>query len=41
LARIWKEAAMTEILLLLHFSGGTEENHEKISSEIIYILMEI
>jgi hypothetical protein len=35
LARIWKEAAMTEILLQ-HFSEGIEQNHEKILSEIIY-----
>jgi ribonuclease BN (tRNA processing enzyme) len=40
LARIWKEAAVAE-LLLQHFSGGTEQNHEKISSEIIYVLAKI
>jgi hypothetical protein len=40
LARIWKEAAMAEILLQ-HFFGATEQNHAKISSEIIYVLAEI
>ena len=40
LARIWKEATVAEILLH-HFSGGTEQNHANISSEIIDVLAAI
>jgi len=40
LARIWKEAAMAEILLQ-YFSEGTEQNHEKFLYEIIYVPEEI